>query len=220
MKRLGKYLPAILPTLLFTGIASADTLIVNCSTASGPTELVSATIVCGQFNIGGANLSNISIAVSGGISGSITLTNGDVNPQSGSGTSTTSFNFGPLNGFTFVNPIYSPSFTTGVQPLAGGQTATFSGLSGVGNGTLGNDNTIFAPYTGGGTFDVLTSTSTFFSSGGTGGAFSASQSTSANATAQVTYTYAPTSSIPEPAALSLLSLGLVGFGFIARKFRK
>src|SRR5882672_6794717 len=119
MKRLGKYLPAILPTLLFAGIASANTLVVNCSTASGP-GLVSAAIVCGQFNIGGTTLSNISIAVSGGISGSITLTNGDVNPQSGSGTTTMSFNFGPLNGFSFVNPVYPASFTTGLQPLAGG----------------------------------------------------------------------------------------------------
>src|SRR5882762_10668639 len=136
MKRLGKYLPAILPTLLFAGIASANTLIVNCSTASGPTELVSAAIVCGQFNIGGATLSDISIAVNGGISGSITLTNGSVNPQSGSGTSTTSFNFGPLNGFSFVNPIYPASFTTGLQPLAGSTSATFSPLSGSGNGSL------------------------------------------------------------------------------------
>src|SRR5262245_61583687 len=189
MKRLGKYLPAILPMLLFTGIASANTLIVNCSTVSGPTELVSAAIVCGQFNIGGTTLSNISIAVSGGISGSITLTNGDVNPQSGSGTSTTSFNFAPLTGFTFSNPIYPASFTTGAQPLAAGQTATFSGLSGTGSGSLGNDTTQFGNYTGAGTFNVLVSTSTFFSSGGTGGSFSAAQSSSANATAVVTYTY-------------------------------
>jgi hypothetical protein len=142
MKRLGKHLSALLPILLATGVASASTLIVNCSTASGPTELVSAAIVCGQFNVGGATLSNISIAVNGGISGSITLTNGDVNPQSGSGTSTTSFSFGPLNGFSFINPIYPASFSTGVQPLAGGQTATFSGLSGTGSGTLGNDTTL------------------------------------------------------------------------------
>jgi len=218
MKRLGKYLPAILPTLL-CGIASANTLIVNCSTASGPTELVSAAIVCGQFNIGGAILSDISIAVSGGISGSITLTNGDVNPQSGSGTSTTSFNFGPLNGFSFSNPIYPSSFTTGLQPLAGGQAATFSGLSGTGSGSLGNDTTQFGDYTGGGTFNVLTSTSTFFSSGGTGGSFSAAQSSSANATAVVTYTYDFAAAAPEPSTISLFGMGLLGFSFLARKFK-
>ncbi len=199
MKRLGNYLPAILPALLFAGIASANTLIVNCGTVSGPTELVSAAILCGQFNIGGATLSNVSIAVSGGISGSITLTNGDVSPQSGSGTSTTGFSFGPLSGFSFVNPVYSPSFTTGVQPLAAGQTAVFSGLSGTSNGSLGNDNTIFAPYTGGGTFNVLAST--------------------ANATAVVTYTYNFAAPAPEPSTISLFGMGLLGFSFLARKFR-
>jgi hypothetical protein len=219
MKRLGKCLPAILPALLFAGIASANTLIVNCGTVSGPTELVSAAILCGQFNIGGATLSNISIAVSGGISGSITLTNGDVNPQSGSGTSTTGFNFEPLSGFSFGNPVYSPSFTTGLQPLAAGQTATFGGLTGTSNGSLGNDNTIFAPYTGAGFFDIFVDTSTFFSSGGTGGSFSAAQSSSANATAVVTYTYNFAAPAPEPSTMSLFGMGLLGFSFLARKFR-
>ncbi len=219
MKRFGKHLFAILPTLLFAGIASADTLIVNCSTASGPTELVSQAITCGQFNIGGATLSSVSIAVNGGIAGSITLTNGDVNnPQSGSGTTTTSFSFGPLNGFSFVNPIYPASFTTGLQALTAGQTATFGG-GGIGSGSLGNDNTLFGDYSGGGFFDIFVSTSTFFSSGGTGGSFSAAQSSNANATAVVTYTYDVAAVAPEPSTISLFGMGLLGFSFLARKFK-
>jgi hypothetical protein len=219
MKRFGKYFLALLPTLVFSSVASASMLVVNCSVVSGPTELVSANISCGQFNLGGGfTLSNINITVSGGITGSITLTNGDTAPQSGSGTSTTSFNFGGLAGFSFSNPIYSPSFTTGPQALAAGQTKTFPGLSATGNGTLGNDTTIFAPYTGAGTFNVPVSTSTFFSSGGTGGSFSAAQSSSANSTAVVTYTYGPAAATPEPTTISLLGLGLIGFGFVARKF--
>lgn len=220
MNQLGKYSLPILSTLfLFAGIASADTLVVNCSTASGPTELVSAAITCGQFNVGGATLSSISIAVSGGISGSITLTNGDSNPQTGSGTSTTSFNFGPLNGFSFINPIYSPSFTTGLRSLSGGETLTVSGLSDVGNGSLGSDTTQFGDYTGGGFFDIFVSTETFFSSGGTGGSFSAAQSSSANATAVVTYTFDVPSEVPEPSTISLFGMGLFGFGLMARKLK-
>src|SRR6266850_7804266 len=110
MKQLGKHLLAILPTLVFASVASAATLIVNCSTASGTTELVSAAITCGQFNVGGAFLTDISIAVNGGITGSITLTNGDSTAHSGTGSTTSSFNFGPLNGFSFVNPIFPATF--------------------------------------------------------------------------------------------------------------
>jgi len=219
VKPISKVFLVLMATLLLSAVASASTLVVNCGTVSGPTELVSAAILCPQFNLLGQTLSNISIAVSGGISGSITLTNGDTSTQTGSGTSTTGFNFGALTGFTFVNPIYSPSFTTGAQTLTAGQTLTVSGLTATGNGTLGNDTTSFAPYTGGGNFSILTTTSTFFSAGGTGGAFMAAQSSSANATAVVTYTYAATAASPEPATISLLGLGLLGFGFVARKFR-
>ncbi len=218
MKRFGKICIVALPVLMFSSMASAGILIVNCSTVSGPTELTAAAILCPQFNLAGQTLSNISIAVSGGITGSITLTNGDNTTQTGSGTTTTSFNFGALSGFTFVNPIFSPSFTTGVRTLTAGQTLTVSGLSGSGNGTLGNDTTSFGAYTGASNFTIPVSTSTFFSSGGTGGFFQAAQASNANATGVVTYTYDAVQGIPEPTTMSVLGLGLLGFGLLARKF--
>src|SRR3977135_738147 len=122
MKRFGKYCWfSMLPALLFSGVASATTLIVNCSTVSGPTEFSAAGVVCPQFNVSGEILSNISIAVSGGISGSITLTNGDTSSQTGSGTATKGLRLGALTGFSFVNPIFQATFTTTSQTLAAGR---------------------------------------------------------------------------------------------------
>ena len=219
MKR--RYLLALLPTLLlFSGMASADTLTVNCSTVTGPTELVAAPMFCPQFNLGpGFALSNIGIAVSGGINGSITLMNGSTATQTGSGTTTTSFAFGALSGFTFVNPIFQATYTTGTQTLSAGQTLTVSGLTGTGSGSLGSNATSFAAYTGSGNFIIPVSTSTLFSAGGTGGSFTASQASNANATGVVTYTFSAVQAVPEPATISLLGLGLLGFRFMARKFK-
>jgi len=218
MKRVGKCCLPLLTVLMFSGMASASTLVVNCGTVSGPTEL-NTSILCPQFNSIGT-LSSISIAVSGGVSGSITLTNGSASPQTGSGTTTISFNFGSLGGFSFVNPIYSPSFTTGTQSLAAGQTLTVSGLSALGNGTLGSDTTVFVPYIGAGNFSIPISTSTFFLGGGTGGFFMAAQASTANATAVVTYTYDVAPSVPEPTTITLLGLGLLGIGVMSRKVKK
>ena len=220
MKPISKALLGLMAVLLFSAVGSANTLTVNCGIVSGPTDLAAAAVLCPQFNLGaGFTLSNIAIGVSGGISGSITLTNGSATTQTGSGTTTTNFSFGALTGFTFVNPIFPAFFATGTQTLTAGQTLTVPGLTGSSNGSLGNDTTSFAPYTGSGNFSIQTSTSTNFSAGGTGGFFMAAQASQANATANVTYTYAATAASPEPATISLLGLGLLGFGFVARRFR-
>jgi hypothetical protein len=135
----------------------------------------------------------MAITITGGISGTITLTNGDVAPRTGVGTTSTEFSAGGLTGFTFVNPLFSESFTTGSYGLAAGQTVTFSGLSSFPDGSapLGANTTSFAPYTGAGFFDILISTATSYTATVSGGSPSFAQSTQAQATAQVTYTYTP-----------------------------
>src|SRR5579859_7939254 len=61
----------MLATIALASTASAAIMTVTCSTLNGPTEL-NSKLVCPQFN--GSNLQGISIALSGGVSGSITLT--------------------------------------------------------------------------------------------------------------------------------------------------
>src|SRR5215472_6287295 len=120
---------AIAVLILTSSLASAALLTVNCSVVSSPTEL-NANIVCPQFSGGG--LTSVQISVSGGITGSITLTNNASTSQTVTGTTSSAFSIGALAGFTIVNPIFSASYTTGPQSLTAGQSKTFAGLSGTG----------------------------------------------------------------------------------------
>jgi hypothetical protein len=216
MKRFGKFCFSLLPALMFSAAASASILTVNCSTIGSPTELA-GNVVCAQFNLAG--LQSVQITVTGGITGSITLTNNSTTPQTVSGTTSSRLSVGALAGFSFVNTIFTASYTTGSQGLLAGQVATFAGLSGSGSGNLGTDSTILAPYIGAGTFNIGLSTLTDLSVIGGGGQIASSQSTNAHGTAEVTYTYA-TSTVPEPTTMSLMGLGLLGFGLVTRKFQR
>ena len=171
------------------GAASAATQVVNCGTASGPTELVAAAVVCAQFNIGGATLQSVQITLSGNITGNLVLNNNTTAATTGSATTTSSASAGALAGFSFANPVFAPSFTTGTQPVAAGQTITFSGLSGNGSVDLGTNSITLAPYIGAGNFNIPVTTSTSSSVQGGGGSFHGSGATTGSVTAVVTYTY-------------------------------
>jgi len=196
--------------------ASASTMLVTCSTLNGPTEL-SGNLVCPQFN--GLNLTEISIMLSGGITGSITLTNNASVTETGAGTTNSAFTVGPLTGFSIPIPLFTSMFTTGTQSLTAGQSKTFSGLSGNGSDII-TDSTVFAPYTGAGSFNIAVSTATMLNISGGGGNFGGSQSTSANATATVTYTFGSTT-VPEMATpvYLLTGLGAILIGLVRRRIR-
>ena len=199
--------------VLLGGLASATT--VNCTVVSGPTEL-SNSIVCPQFS--GVGLQSVQITVSGDITGSIMLMNNATTTESTQGTTSSDFSIGPLAGFSFGAPIFTAMYTTGPQSLTAGQSQTFSGLKGSGMKDLGTDTAVLAPYMGAGSFTIDVSTLTSLVITGGGGHIGSSQSTSADATAVVTYTAG--TSTPEPLTASLIGLGLCGLGLLqAKKFR-
>ena len=178
--------------LTLPGIASAAVLIVNCNTVSSPAEL-SASLTCQRFNVATATLQSIEITVkgpvSGAISGQLGLTNNASTSQIGSASTASQFNVGALAGFSNINPLFTASYGTGSQTLAAGQSATYSGLTGNGSGSLGTATTSLGGYTGAGNFLIPVSTVTSYSFSVSGGNFASSQATTAAATAVVTYTY-------------------------------
>jgi PEP-CTERM motif len=195
----------------FAGISSASTLTVNCSSI-GPvqTELVNASITCGQFNPSVGTLSSITLEIDGQITGSIGLTNNATSAQTVQGTTSSNFDLGgSLAGFTFPTPLFVATFTTGSVTLNPGQTQTFSGLASSVQTVSNTQSSTFAPYTGTGSFNFFLNTLTGFQLLGGGGQVGSSQQTNANAKGIVTYTYNVASSTPEPGTLMLLGTGLV-----------
>jgi hypothetical protein len=165
-------------------------------------------------------LTSITITVTGEIDGTITLTNNSTSSQTATGSTSSTFTVEALSGFSFSSPLFTASLTTGSQLLTAGQSKTFSGLtSGTDSGMLTN-SALFGPYIGGSFFDVFVDTLTGISITGGGGNIAGAQSTTAQAGATVDYEYRIAGPTPEPATFSMLGLGLLACGFVARKFQR
>jgi len=193
-----------------SGAAGAATLVVNCTVlgASGG-ELV-GTLTCNQFNVAGATLQSVQIQMTGQIAGSLVLQNNGSATQTGTDTTSSDFSAGPLAGFSIVNPLFTPSYTTGPQNVLAGQTITFSGLIASLSSSLGTNTVNLVPYIGAGTFAIPVSTTTNFVSVMTGGLFDVQQiGTSESATAAVTYTYLPAGTLPVTGIPTLSEWGLL-----------
>ena len=224
----------VLALVALLGTAAwADTLTENCTIVSSAVEL-SSSISCAQFNVAGATLTNISILLTGTITGTITVANTSGTNVTVNSSTSTAFSFGSLTGFTYSNPLFSASFAvpanTVVCPTSGGGGGgggcvspavptpyTFNG-SNTHTGTIATTNV--AGYSGASTFLIPVTTVTSLSDSSSGGNASFTHTTNGQATAQVTFTYTTGGATPEPTTTSLIGCGILALGFVARRLRQ
>jgi hypothetical protein len=230
--------------LMVSGLASANSILVTCSTAGpGQTELGAATpgtITCAGAGLGaGFTVSSALITVDGAIlnqEGSVstvTLTNSDTQAETASGTTNSQFsetglssNFG-WSGSETAGNLFMVNAATGSVSLGAKGTGTASetiDVSGTGSATgtdtngeiqtWADDSAAATAFTF--TAHTLSGLTVLGGGGNVGGA----DTTYADATATVLYTYSVVSSTPEPTTMTLLGGALFGLGLLGKRLRK
>jgi hypothetical protein len=218
-----------------TGLASASSIVVNCTPSVVASTELDATITCAGLTGTGilaSQVTGIQLEIFGSVDAppsSLTITNNDTSSHSGYAFTDSEFNFtgvpvgvtlptdGLGNTFGVIAATCSPTTSSCVN-LAGGASMTFPVSGNSNTGLMSVAGADLAAYEG--SFSFVGTTATNFTSAFGGGNVSVTQVTTDDLNAEEVITYNPTSSTPEPTTLVLFGSALIGLGCVRKRIRK
>lgn len=203
--------------LALASVTLADSVSYSSNLPYAKTDWIS-TLELPRFNPALGTLTKVQLAVTGDVSTELTITNNASTSSHGSAKTEVIIAVQDILGSFLVGPDILTPQTGYAYNLSAGESVTSGALTK--SKTDSQDITsseVLSEFTGLGNISLNASTFTQTLLANTGGNTAADQVTTADITGLITYTFTPTASIPEPASVGFVGLGVVGL--LARRRR-